>query len=597
MTDPEEQLRRLAEGRAEMVEPVTPAEIDRGAEIIEFTPRRWPAAVAAAFLAIVAVSAGLFAVVVGPDGRDRDGGESADVVPDSGTVNTDADDTDDVSAAESGPATTSSTTSVVPDVSIPDVVGETVDDAEEAMREAGLDVELEYRSVEPGDDRMGEVVEVTSEGTRVELVIARLAPSLLSTDPCQRPAHLLGMFDDDLLVDRVFPRFTDGRITEIEICTGAGVRVTATGLDLHRIDLAADIDGDGIDELVASVDADGTATRVLSLVDGALVDTPTTGDIGIALADVDSVPECMIHEPDVAMLGDLDGDGELDAVSPRDGIVCLNGGPVVPLGPAGDEAGVWFLDDIDDDGALEVFIGQTTAESISVQPYSIAADGTITAAAEDDCCVQTTPAGAAALAAADPVADEPEQPARWFSCLAAGPGRDAELVSGRFWVDVESGRVSWTIDVGTEASPDITHEMTFDDPSSTDAWIPGNGCRSRARVWISPATLEFGDDGRATASSVAAFNASIASDDPGRRLVRLREALRVADSLRDAAGPYRESIDEGYFELHGLLDDSVGATRWSFEFSDDGTELLGVTRSWACQPGRGHGDFSTELCI
>ena len=623
MTDPEEQLRRLAEGRAEMVEPFTVDRLRRPepgetevADVIELTPRRWPAVAAAVFLAIVAVSAGVFAVFAGPDGSRGDESADAPLGTTDSTDSTDSTGIDDATSVDSVEPSATTTTTVVPDVSIPDVVGDPFADAAEEILAAGLEVQLGAFYVEGGDPRLGEVVEATADGALIELVVARLAPSLRSTDPCQRPAYLLGSFDDDLLVDRVFPRFTEGRITEIEICTGSGVRVVTGNLDLHRIELVADIDLDGRDELVVSLDPAGTSTRVLALVDGALTEQVSAGGIDIGVAEIDPVPECLIHELDVAMVGDVDGNGFLDLVSPRDGIACLNGGPIVALGDLADDAGVWFLDDIDDDGALEVFIGQTTAESISVRPYSIADDGTITPAAEEDCCVQTTPAGAAVIADRDagpddaepdepepdepepdePESDEPEVTARWFSCIAARPGRDAGLISGRYWLDVETGTVTWTIDVGPEAGADRTYTMGFDDPLATDAWIPGNGCRNSANVWIAPATIEFGDDGTAVAESVADFNASIGVDDPGRRLIRLRQALGIADGFREADGPYRESITEGWFELGGLHDDSVAATRWSFEFSDDGSSLISVTRTLACQPGRGHDDFSTEPC-
>lgn len=631
MTDPEEQLRRLAEGRAQMVGPFTADHLGRGepsdaaapevaevAEVIELTPRRWPAAVAAACLAIAAAGAGVFAVFAGPDGIRDDEAADSSFATIASAESTESSDIDDDTSGGDVEASATSTTAVVPDVSIPDVVGDAFAEAAEEILAAGLEVELGSFYVEGGDPRLGEVVEATADGALVELVVARLAPSLRSTDPCQRPAYLLGSFDDDLLVDRVFPRFTEGRITEIEICTGSGVRAITGDLDLHRIELVADIDLDGRDELVVSVDPAGAATRVLAFVDGALTELVSAGGIDIGLDDLDPVPECLIHEPDVALLGDVDGDGTLDRVSLRDGIACLDGGPVVDLGDLADDAGVWFLDDIDDDGALEVFVGQTTAETMTVRPYSISSDGTITPAAEEDCCVQTTPAAAAALAeaaleeaeaeadgeaesGADP--DAVAEPARWFSCIAGRAGaaggaeHGAELIAGRYWIDVETGVVTWTVDVGSEADADRTYAMTFDDPLATDAWIPGNGCRNSSQMWITPATIEFGDDGTAVADSVAEFNASIAGDDPGRRLVRLRQALGIADQFGEADGPYRESIAEGWFELAGLHDDSGAATRWTFEFSDDGSSLVSISRSWACRPGRGHHDFSTESCL
>jgi len=644
MTDFEEQLRRLAEGRAEMVEPFSADEIEtETAEIIPFSPRRWPTAVAAALLAIVGIGAGLFALFGGPEGGPAEFAE--------GTTSLDSDE-DAISVQ--------TTSTVLGDLTIPDVIGDDVDDAAAALREAGLDVELSYLVVTEGEI-VGDVIDMipsditTADGRLVELIVGRLAAQTRSTDPCGRQAHLLGNLDGDSLLDRIYPRFTDGRITEVEVCTGEGLRTVASDLDLHRLEMVADLDLDGLDDLIASVDVAGTESRVLALVDGELTQLPDVlrvgpradgtidwwgcrafavggasrlgvGTLSPQLDDTvswtitetfllnaidgervagsgdaaslgttgcrslqDPPPRCDIKDPDVAMIGDVDGDGLDDWVSPRDDVMCLGNLVVAPLGAAAIDAGTWFLDDIDDDGTLEVFIGQTTATTIDVRPYSISVDGTITGAAAEDCCVQTTPDAAGSTSG---------EAGRWFSCRAGTDERAAELVSGRFWIDRASGSVEWTLDVGAGASPDLTYVMQFDDPVATDAWIPGNGCRNSVGVWKAPATIRFDDDGRATADSIAAFNLSISSDDSARRVVRLREALGIADQLGggESTGPYRENVAEGFFEVNGHLDDSVAGTRWEFEFSDDGSTLLSIGRLWSCQPDRGHTDFSRELC-
>ena len=222
--------------------------------------------------------------------------------------------------------------------------------------------------------------------------------------------------------------------------------------------------------------------------------------------------------------------------------------------------------------------------------------------------MQTDPAAAGPVDAVSAIST-PSEPARWFSCVAGRNSAPGELISGRFWIDRDSaagspdsaaplgGVVRWTIDVGSDASPDVTYQTAFENSVDTDAWIPGNGCRNSAGAWRSSADIEFDDDGLATAESIAAFNDSIAADDPSRRVVRLRGALGVAASLRGASGPYREDVAEGFFEVGGVPDDSTGALRWDFVFSDDGAMLESVVFTWACAPGRGHEDFSRESCV
>lgn len=619
MTDPEAQLRRLAESRASDVVPFSPSEIDRGAAApVVPLARRRTMAVAAAVAAVVAIGIGAMALA-------DDGGhvtaETAGVVD---TVGPGTDTTVDGAPAEpdrgpiaetdAGPGNEGAaahdatpTTTVVPTTTIPDVVGDDVADAEARLLDAGLEVDAQALFVPGSDARLGKVVEASAEDGTVGMVVGVLAPSLLSTDPCQRPAHLFGMFDDDTLVDRVYPRYTDDRITEIEICTGAGERVVASDLAMYRLDRAVDLDADGVDELVVQVDDAGSTRHVYALDEDALVREDEGPEIpAVDHGDTAAEAPCGIAEPELAVRGDVDGDGFDDLVAPRDGIVCLGGSEgdgggarAIELGEAAERAEVWFMDDIEDDAVLEVFLGSTSDGTLEVRPYAIdpsAPSGALVPVAAEGCCVQTTPAAAVAADREAAEAGLPRPAARWFSCIGADFGQEAELVSGRFWIDPDAGTVQWTVDVGSQASPDRVHTMTFDDPVATDAWIPGNGCRNGRSAWAEPVDLVFGDDGAATATSIEAFNTSIAEDDPGRRVVRLREAIGVADAFGQADGPYRESLDDGLFELRGLRDDLVAGVRWRYAFADDSLTLETVVQEWSCRAGRGHTDFSPEPC-
>ena len=71
-------------------------------------------------------------------------------------------------------------------------------------------------------------------------------------------------------------------------------------------------------------------------------------------------------------------------------------------------------------------------------------------------------------------------------------------------------------------------------------------------------------------------------------------------SFRATSSDEERSSASVVLTLAGLLDDSVRAQRYKLELSrrDDGTWKI-ESASWAqrCQEGRGHQDFSPELCV
>lgn len=647
MIDPADQLRRLAEARADQVEPFTPDELERpdaeasGGVVLPFIARRWPAAVAAALLAIVALGAATFATFGGSSG-------------------------DDPQFVADGGLDTETPSTVLDEVVVPDVVGLDADEAAAELAELGLDPTFDVLFVAPGDDRLDRVTAMSlpdglpvPKGESIELQVARLAPTALATDACQRPAHLVGTFDDDRLLDAVHPRFENNTITELEVCTAAGARPVAYDLGFHRIGGVVDLDVDGVDEIVGPLDEGETVWRVLAMNDGGevvLVDgnlafgprvggevndwwgchafaasglerlavgTWTTAEDGSVEWEVvqwdivgdqvvtgeadhgteppgsdgppgrarcedprpDPAPSCGITDLEVAVVGDLDGDGEDDWVSPRDDLVCWGDGLLRSIGPAAATAEIWFLDDIEDDGQLELFLGTTTYGSTAAQPYALNENRGFVPVAGPDCCVQDLPRQILEVNNADFVG-------RWFSCVAATEELPAGLVAGRFWHN-DDGTVEWTIDTGPGADAEVVRVASVGDPRSVDAWRPGNGCQGTAPVWMPPVSIAFADDGTVDPASVAAFNEWTRRDDPDRRHVRLREALGIADML-GAGEVFWEDVNAGTIDVSGWRDDSVAAVRFSITWDD--AELVSIERLWSCQPDRGQQDFATERC-
>ena len=212
---------------------------------------------------------------------------------------------------------------------------------------------------------------------------------------------------------------------------------------------------------------------------------------------------------------------------------------------------------MDNDGRLEVFLGNTTPDSLAVRPFTFGAAGEVReyvwpdGLAFEECCTQDTV-----------MVTAPDVWRRWFSCVEPSGGQLAQLVWGRYQIS-EEGLVRWTDatlplvaaesveESGTRIValvPEIFEVSVEGEP--TDAWIPGNGCRSGNGVWRAPASLEFAEDGTAE-----------------------------------------------LIEISGLPDDSVAALRWEVTFTEDGSSVVDLQHAWACQPGRGHESFSTKFCL
>jgi hypothetical protein len=76
-----------------------------------------------------------------------------------------------------------------------------------------------------------------------------------------------------------------------------------------------------------------------------------------------------------------------------------------------------------------------------------------------------------------------------------------------------------------------------------------------------------------------------------------RQAIRTTIAGRsegEGGGPRAVTVT-----LDGLLDDSVRAERWLllFEHANGSYRLTSAIRTLACNPGRGHEDFTAEPCL
>jgi hypothetical protein len=122
-------------------------------------------------------------------------------------------------------------------------------------------------------------------------------------------------------------------------------------------------------------------------------------------------------------------------------------------------------------------------------------------------------------------------------------------------------------------------------------------------VWSGPPDADAG--GVVSVDGFASYQNDV--DEPWERspamaaaeFLRLdeRTATRITIASRaesgEGTGPQTVTVT-----LDGLLDDSVRAERWRLGFEPEGEAyaLTAALRDQRCQRGRGHEDFSPELC-
>jgi D-alanyl-D-alanine carboxypeptidase/Putative peptidoglycan binding domain len=88
--------------------------------------------------------------------------------------------------------------------------------------------------------------------------------------------------------------------------------------------------------------------------------------------------------------------------------------------------------------------------------------------------------------------------------------------------------------------------------------------------------------------------------DAARVLLHLDRPRQEGETVSVAVDPEGAANATVTVTIEHLADDSVAAVRYVLVFEDSGDDAIGLASgSWSqrCQPGRGHQDFSTDLCV
>jgi peptidoglycan hydrolase-like protein with peptidoglycan-binding domain len=88
--------------------------------------------------------------------------------------------------------------------------------------------------------------------------------------------------------------------------------------------------------------------------------------------------------------------------------------------------------------------------------------------------------------------------------------------------------------------------------------------------------------------------------DAARVLLHLDRPPQEGETVDVTVDPQGAANATVTVTIDGLADDSVAAVRYVLRFEDFGNDAIRLAAgSWSqrCQPGRGHQDFSTELCV
>ena len=130
------------------------------------------------------------------------------------------------------------------------------------------------------------------------------------------------------------------------------------------------------------------------------------------------------------------------------------------------------------------------------------------------------------------------------------------------------------------------------------------GCRNgEVKSWLGPP--EPSADGTVAVDGFNSYAESVDETWEGSaalaagEFLRLDERSAVRTTIEATASPEGIGPEEVVVTLDGLADDSVRAERWTLRLEPEGDVFTLTEARWAqrCQPGRGHQDFSPELCV
>jgi hypothetical protein len=156
-----------------------------------------------------------------------------------------------------------------------------------------------------------------------------------------------------------------------------------------------------------------------------------------------------------------------------------------------------------------------------------------------------------------------------------------------------------------EPSPKVTAKPSPKVTAQPSPKVTAQPSSNAAPAWDQFPTLEPSGD-----IPVGEFNAYLESAEPpwatsplraSLEFLRLDEPVALTTSIvMETHPPEGGEQAEVTVTKEGLADDSIGAIRYGLEFerqADDSWRLLSAVWAQRCQGGRGHQDFTPELCI